>query len=165
LPLAIKAKQCAGVTHFDVTALKHDAHLVFERQQAHEVGHCCAGFAHGFGYLLLGEVEFLLQAGEGVGLLNRVEILALDILDQRHGNGGLIGDIPHQGGHLVEASHLGGAPATFPGDDFVAVWSQRTHHNGLHDALAADRLGQLLEGFRVHIAARLVFATLEKFYR
>ena len=54
-------------------------------------------------------------------LLERVEVLALDVLDQRHRRRGLVGHVAHQHRHVVEAGEPGGADAPLAGDDLVAL--------------------------------------------
>src|SRR5207237_6872885 len=66
---------------------------------------------------------------------------------------------------LVQARELGGAEAALAGDDLVALRLraralERTHEDRLHDALAADALGQLVQRALVHAGARLVLAGL-----
>ncbi|MNM79664.1 hypothetical protein D3C81_916040 [compost metagenome] len=136
-----------------------------QRNQAQEVSHGHPRLAHGVGNLLLGQLELLLQALQGHGLLDRIEVLALDVLDQRHGDRRLVADLAHQRRNAFQAGQLAGAPAAFAGDDLVALAIDRAHHDRLHQPLAADRVGQLLECLRVHVAARLVLATLQQVQR
>ena len=60
---------------------------------------------------------------------------------------------------------MAGAPAPLAGDDFVFVGADGTHHDRLHHALRANRIGEFFERFLIHIATRLVFAALNKFNR
>jgi hypothetical protein len=41
-------------------------------------------------------VELVDQALDAAGFFERVEVLALDVLDQRHRQRGLVGDLAHQ---------------------------------------------------------------------
>jgi len=99
---------------------------------------------------------------QGARLFHGIEVLALDILDQGHGNGGPIRDVTHHRRDLLQAGELGGAPAAFAGDDFVFVVADGAHDDGLHHALGANRVGQLVEGFRMHIQARLITPALNQ---
>src|SRR5689334_184917 len=83
-------------------------------------------------------------------LLQRIEILTLDVLDERHGDGRLIGDVTDDGRNVTEPGHLRGAPAPLAGDDLVALGLavdgglERAHDYRLHHALrlaAAGRAG------------------------
>src|SRR5690606_16759729 len=67
--------------------------------------------------------------------------------------------------NALEAGLLTGAPAAFTGDDLIAAGGDRADHDRLHHAVGTDRLGEFLEGGRVHVAARLVLATLDHLQR
>ena len=110
----------------------------------------------------MGHVELVDQALDAAGFFQRVEVLALDVLDQRHRQRGLVGDLAHQAGHLDEPGDLRRAPAPFAGDDLVRVLGHRPHHDRLHHALGLDRGSELLQRARVHARARLVLAGLQR---
>ena len=65
-------------------------------------------------------VEFGDQAIQRARFFERIQILALDVLDQRHRDRGFIGHAAHDRRNLVQARELRGAPAALAGDDFVA---------------------------------------------
>jgi hypothetical protein len=67
----------------------------------------------------VGHVELADQAVDGARFLQRVEILALDVLDERHRHRGLVGHDADDGGHVVQAGHLRRPPAALAGDDLV----------------------------------------------
>ncbi|MNU90834.1 hypothetical protein D3C71_807120 [compost metagenome] len=130
--------------------------------QAQQVGHGHPGLAHSFGHLLLGQLEFLLQTLQGHRFFDRVEVFALDVLDQRNGNGRFIRHIAHHRRNGFLPGLLTGAPAAFTGNDFKAATANRAYHDRLHHALGLDRQCQLFECLRIHITTRLVFAALEQ---
>ena len=71
----------------------------------------------------LREVELVGEAPVGERLFDRVQVLALDVLDERHLEQPLLvaaGDVPDDDRHLEEAGVLRGAPAALAGDDLVA---------------------------------------------
>ena len=86
------------MTHFQVAVLHQSAHVFLQGHQAQQVGHGGTGFAYRVGHFLLGQLKFLLQPLQGSGFLDRVEVLALYILNQGHGDSGLVGDIPTTAG-------------------------------------------------------------------
>src|SRR5690606_6029884 len=66
-----------------------------------------------------------------------------------------------------EAGHLRRAPAPLAGDGLVAdlagtAVAQRPDDDRLHDALRADRLGELGERLLPHVDARLLLAALQQ---
>jgi hypothetical protein len=61
----------------------------------------------------------------------------------------------------LQARELRGAPAPFAGDQFEArTAGQRPHDHGLDDALGLDRVGELLQRFRLDVRSRLIAAAL-----
>ena len=113
-------------------------------------------------------LEFADQAVERARLLERVQVLALDVLDQRHRDRGVVRHAADDRRDLVQAGHLRGSPATLAGDDLVArrfagvPSGQRSHDDRLHDALRANRIGELLQALRAHVDAGLVAAALQQ---
>ena len=72
--------------------------------------------------LLLGVAVVVDQALIGLCFLDRVEVLALDILDQRDLERLLVAEIADDGGDFVQPRPLRRAPAPFAGDDLEARW-------------------------------------------
>jgi hypothetical protein len=64
-------------------------------------------------------------------------------LDHRHLEGAHGGDVAHDGGDLVQAGALGGAPAALAGDQLIAALAAHADDHRLDHALGADRIGQL----------------------
>lgn len=141
---------------------KQGLDLFRQADQAQQVGNGRARLADRFRDLLLGQLELLLQALQGSGFLDRVEVLALDVLDQRHGDGRFVRHVAHQRRDLFQSGLLAGPPAPLAGNDLVAAIGDRPHHDGLHHALGLDRLRQFLQRLRVHVATRLVLAALHQ---
>jgi hypothetical protein len=90
-------------------------------QQAQQVAGGAARTAHGLRGLLVRELELVDQALQALRLFERVEVLALDVLDQRHHRGGFVGHLLDEHRHLVQPGQPGGAEAALAGDDLVAV--------------------------------------------
>jgi hypothetical protein len=154
-------QQRAGVAHVDLAGHEQVLHRLGEVQQAQQVAGGGTRAADGVGRLLVGHAEFVDEALDAHRLLERVEVLALDVLDERHGERGLVGNLAHQHRHFVQAGELRSAPAPFAGDDLVAAAVDRAHQDRLHDALRLDRGGQLVQRLLVHVRARLVLAGLQ----
>ena len=104
---------------------------------------------------VLREAVFLHERLVPSGLLERVQVLALQVFNERELHDLAFGKIAHHGGHFLHAGHAGGAPAPFPGHDLVAAADQRPHQQRLQHAVLGNGLGQLGEGSVVEVLARL----------
>jgi hypothetical protein len=106
---------------------------------------------------VLGQIELLDQAPIALGLLQRVEILALEVLDQRGRHRLPIPEIAHHDRDFVQRHELRRPPAAFAADDLVPAVAARlgAHQDGLQDAVFPDGVGQFLERGLLHGAARL----------
>jgi hypothetical protein len=157
-------QQRARVAHLQRPGLHQRADLGRQLQQAQQVAHRRARAAHRLGGGGVGEVELVDQPLQRLRLLQRVEVLALDVLDQRHRHHGAVVDHPHHHRHLGQARALAGAPAALAGDDLVGAPALAVraallaHHDRLDHALRADRGGQLLQLGVVHGPPRLELA-------
>ncbi len=115
------------------------------------------------------EIELPDQAIERPRLFERIEILALDILDQRHRDGRLVRDFTHDRWDLIEPCHLGCAPASFAGDDLVSLAGcaarKGPRDNRLHNSLRPDRIGKVFKRLLANIGPGLIASTLQQIDR
>jgi len=96
------------------------------------------------------------QALIGLRLFDRIEILALDILDQRNFQRLRLVEITDDRGDAVELRPLRRSPAPLARDDLIAINAGRANNDRLNDAARADAVGQLLQRTLVKVASRLV---------
>ena len=91
---------------------------------------------------------------DGLGLFQRVQVLAEQVLRDGHGERLLVVELAHDDGHLCQPSELCGTPATLSGTDFKAIRLSRVLSNDdrLEQTIALDRLCQR---FQRRIAERL----------
>ena len=132
-------------------------------QQAEEVRDRRAILADGARDVLLLQVKLVGEPPVGEGLFNRVEVLALDVLDERHLQERSFlsrRDVADGDRHAQQAGELRGAPASFAGDDLEPI-AHPPHHDGLDDAVGLDRLRELLEPGLVDVPAGLEFIRRE----
>ena len=87
--------------HLQLAVLEQLAHFRGELEQAQQVTHAGTGAADRFGRLLMGEPELADEALERARLFQGIEVLALDVLDERHRNGGFIGNMADDGRDLT----------------------------------------------------------------
>ena len=126
-------------------------------QQPQGVGDMAAALADRLGQRLLGVRELVGQPPIGVGLLQRRQVGALQVLDQRQLERLLVGEVAHDDRHLVLTRPLCRPPAPLARHDLVArrTATARADEERLQDAALADRLRQRLELGLVESAARL----------
>ena len=67
------------------------------------------------------QLEFVDQAIERARLFERIQVLALDVLDERDRDGGFVRNAADDGRNVGEPRDLRGAPAALAGDDLVAL--------------------------------------------
>ena len=90
------------------------------------------------------------------GFVEDRDVLALEVLDDRDLQGGLVVNVLDQGGDRDHARDLGGAPAALPGDQLVAPVVAGADEDGLEDAVLPDREGKLGECRAIEGEARLL---------
>ena len=106
--------------------------------------------------LVVGEVEVLDELLVRGRLLERVEILAVDVLDEGVLERGGVVDVADDGRDRREPGPLGRPPAPLAGDELVAVVAEWPHQNRLQHAELSHRRGQRGERFLVEAAPGLV---------
>jgi hypothetical protein len=127
-----------------------------ELEQPQRVGDGRPRPAHTLGDLLVGEPEALLEGAVGLGLFDRVEVGALEVLDQRELEQlAVVLDLPDHDGDDREPGALRGPPPSLPGDDRVSACTGWGYDDGLDHALSPDRGRELLEPGVVEGDARL----------
>ena len=111
--------------------------------------------------------EFLHQAAIAARFFDRVEVLALDVLDQRDLERVAIGEIAHHDRHFVQLRLLRRAPAPLAGDDLplAGLGAMRAHQDRLQHALLHDGLRELAQLLLVERRARLHRARMQELDR
>ncbi len=145
----------AGVTLRQKAALHETEDVLRKLEQPHAVRDRGLRAAHALRDLSEGERELVHEHGVGARLLDRGEILARHILDQRKHERLAVVALPDEGGDGREPGCTGRAPAAFPGDELVAAALRRPDDDGLHDSLRADRFGEAADPVRVDVLSRL----------
>src|SRR5437868_15256594 len=95
------------------------------------------------------------QLAVAIRLLERIEILALDILDQRELRRGRFVDLANDRRNGVEPCPLRRAPAPLAGDDHI-IFAVGPEQNRLENPALPDRLGELVECLLVEVDSRLM---------
>src|SRR5450631_4600443 len=104
-----------------------------------------AALADDAGEVRLAIVELVEELFIARRLLQRVEVAALDVFDDREGERLAVVRLDAVDRHLMQSGALRRPPAAFPGDDFehAGLIRHGTREDGLDDALLLDRGGQL----------------------
>ncbi len=91
-----------------------------------------------------------------IGFLDRGQVLPLNILDQRDGEGFGLVEIADDRRNLMQTGALRGAPAAFSSDELepVAVGG-RADEDRLDDTARGNRFGQFLQRILIEATARL----------
>jgi hypothetical protein len=82
-------------------------------------------------------------------LVERREILALEVLDDRDLARRVVVDVLDERRDRFEPGHLGGTPASLAGDELEAPVAEGADEDRLEDTVLPDRRRQLLEGLLV----------------
>src|SRR5947207_6707106 len=96
-----------------------------------------AGTPNARGEILLREGELVDQLAIGARRLDRVEILALQVLDQRQLELLAIGKLANDRRDPLEAGHPRGTDASLAGDELITV-DRLGHEDRLDDAVLLD---------------------------
>src|SRR3546814_20575331 len=91
----------------------------------------------------------------GFRLLDCVEVLALNVLDDRDFQRFDIVEIADEGGNLVEPRLLRRPPAPLAGDDLIAL-TEGADDDGLDEPARAYRFAKLGQPLFIELAARLM---------
>ncbi len=116
-------------------------------EQPHRIGDVRAALAHLPGDVFLGLVELGPEPLVAARLVDRRQVGALQVLDQRDLQRFEIVEGPHHHRHVVQLRLLRRAPAPLAGDDLVGVGiaRHRPHQDGLQQTELADRIHQRVE--------------------
>jgi hypothetical protein len=106
--------------------------------------------------LFLRQPEILDQRGAGARLVDRVEVLAGDVLDQRRLDPARLVLVADQRRDDLETGLARSAPAALAGDQLVAAVRERPDDERLDHAGLGNRLGERRDRLGVEAAPRLV---------
>ena len=89
-------------------------------------------------------------------LLQKAEVLALDIFDECHHGAIAVADLHEDCRDSFQTCQLGGAQAAFSGDQFIGTAAHFTDGNRLQNTVGADAVRQLLQCSAVEVFSRLI---------
>src|ERR1051326_4618466 len=130
-------------------------HVVGKVEESEQVGDHGARDAKPAAKFLVGHLEAAEVVAKALGLLDRVEIGPLDVLDQGGFHHLLIVEVDDLHGHLREAERTDRSQAALAGDELVAL-ADAADDQRLEHAMVANRVAQRLQVRLVESSPRLV---------
>jgi hypothetical protein len=127
-----------------------------ELQEPKRIRHGRSSLTDSRGEVFLAEPEFLDQLPVGIGRLERIEVLALEVLDQGELELVPVGQLPNHGRDPVEAGCLSSALASLAGHQLVSI-DRLGDQDRLQDAVLDDARRQGREPIRIEPLARLAW--------
>ncbi len=127
-----------------LTGGQYIPHLEGQRQQPERIGYGRPVLAHALGDSLVGLTELFVQALVPHRLVNRVQVLALQVLNQGELEHFEVVDRADDRRDLFEAGELRRPQPALAHDHFIAV-APAPHHNRLQHAVRLYRRDQFVE--------------------
>jgi hypothetical protein len=149
------AQQRAGLPGGQPPLLQHLLDRFGQLEQPQAVGDRGPTLPQTACQVFLAEPLLFGQEAIGAGLLHGVEVLPLDVFQQRQLQHFIVGHVEYDDGDFRKTRFLGGTPTALAGHDFVPV-TVSAYHNGLNDAVFPDGLGQFAQGFIGEAEPRLL---------
>ena len=115
------AEQGSCMSGTDFAADYHFLYPLVKLQQSHRVCHGRPAFPDTSGDIFLTQGEFFHQPLIRLRFLDRVQVLSLDILNQRDFHGFLIREFPYDHRNFFQSGCFGGSPPSFTGNNLVTV--------------------------------------------
>ena len=132
------------------------ADLLRQRQQAQAVGDGAAAFTQLFGSRFLRQAVLFNQLVAALGYLDGIQVLALQVFDQRQGCGLFVRYILDDDRHLIQPGQPGGTPAALArNDDVAGAQLFGAYSNGLQQAVFGNAVGQLVQRIVIELLAGL----------
>ena len=151
---SFKAEQDLRVPHGKQILGQPRLHLLVQIEQPHGICDRRPAPAHFLRDVFLPHSEFTREPGIRLRFLDRIEIRALQIFDQRKLEHLQVGGDAGNHRHFREPCFLRRPPAAFPGDQFVPA-AHLPNDQRLDDSMLANRFDQFVQGLAREIFPRL----------
>lgn len=142
------------MAHRDPILGEKALHLLVEIEQPHAVRDGGAALADLLRDVLLPQTKLPRESRKRPRFFDRVEVLALEVLDEGQLEDILIRGLANDDGRVEQAEAFGGAPAALAGDEFER-FAAAANDQRLNDAVLFDRGDQFVEVLLVKDGARL----------
>ena len=114
-------------------------------------------------HLLVSHIKFVDQSAHPQSRLQGIEILTLQIFDQRHGDRRFVINFPNNNRYIGQSSALRCPPSPFTGDQFILIGSDRTNNKWLQQPLTSNRGCQIVQRAVFKVLAGLILPGSDKF--
>ena len=152
----LDADERAGVARRERPLAERRLHARRQLEEPERVGDRRPALPHLLGHLLLRQADLLHEALVAERHLDRVEVLALDVLDDGHLEHGLRVRLADVARDAREPGAAGRPEPALARDQLVAAVPERPDRERLDDPELADRGGKLVERPLVEVLPRLV---------
>src|SRR5260370_238611 len=122
-------------------ALNQIEDRLFQAQEPRGVTNCCSILSGFCCNLFLRQMKFIRQTFVGPRLFDRIEVLALNIFDQRYLECRLVANLTDDRGNAAQAGSLRRAPSTFAGEKLISR-SDAPQYQRLDDSTPLDGLSE-----------------------
>ena len=129
--------------------------FIGKRQQSQGVCHCTAGFSYPLCCLFLGQTVFLDQCLISKGFFHHIQILPLEIFNQRQFHGFAVVCFDDHYRDIRKACHPGCPPAAFACNDLIIPAGHFPHRQGLDHTVNGNGICQSLQLFLIKFPSRL----------
>src|SRR5436190_9544924 len=136
--LVLHEQERAAVAAREVARLDHRERLVRQLEQADQVGDGHPATADAPADLLLGDPEVVDERRARSRLLDRVEVLARHVLDERQLESLALVGVANDRRHLADPGDHSGAEAALAGHELEVAAGERPHDDGLQDPAGLD---------------------------
>ena len=140
-------------------------HRFRKLEQAQHVGDVATALADDPSDLVLAVFELPTERLITCGFFERIEVFALDVLDDRQFQRFGVADIEDDDGNVVDAGALRGPPTALAGNDLESAGGagRRPHRDRLDDAALLDRGGEFVEFGHRELTARVARIGMQEF--
>src|SRR5437899_984849 len=140
-----ETRQDLAVAEAQQSILKGVLHGRGEFKQADEVGDAGPVLPRARGDLLLRQVEFSAEPFKGAGLFHWVEVLALEVLDDRDLHRLLVRNLPNHSGHGSLPRPARGKPPPLSCYKLIPAIRPRPQNHGLNYAGSPDGFREFIQ--------------------
>src|SRR3954453_2378112 len=161
LPGTWKREQRSCMAHLQFPLHQHLSHRDRQRKQPEQIRDGASGAANRVSRNLVGHTELVDQSPDAGRLFDWIQVLALDVLDQRHCECSFITHFAYNDGDTLQTRQARRAPAPLTRDDLELPLSNRAREDRLDYALRLDRFSEQRNGVWVHVRAWLILTRLK----